>query len=248
MPATLCVLNLTHLADDPNHRLEIAHLNFGPVPSELITDPNLIPEEPDCLILYVVAHAIPDALLKLRERNILGNAPMLPDQDFANIVKDRRGDKRTLIIIDACYARSFEVIAGGDWADRPYRLIFGCESHEQAWHTGPSADPEVDPPRRTLLSIALKAAIESGVANWTKLDEALRALLANVQCPSIRDKDRNDPSLADFDWVHPSPTFVIADAAPAAEKQEAVSTDELAAQLSALDAKGKDFSEVHTAK
>ena len=205
MPVNLCVLNLS----EEKKRLEIVE---PPVDGSIehTNDPNEIPDGEDPLILYVVGHAVPDALLLLSRRGVYGSSNnILPERAFAEVVKKNRAGKKTLVILDLCYAKSFADMSGGGWAGLPFALIFGCELYEQAWNTGPSASPA----RQTLLSIALDAAIRRGVPDWEALEKVLQESLGNVQHPSIP-VTAGRPSLSDFGWARQPSTVAIAAAAP----------------------------------
>jgi hypothetical protein len=181
MPANLYILNLS--GDTPN-KLAVGDLALGGSVT-LGTDPNQIPDTDEPLVLYIVGHAVPDALVLpegliptlCTTLAIPEGTNLLADEALAVVVQRRRGQLKTVIIWDFCFAKSFQNIGNGGWAGFPYVHIFGCEAHEQAWHAGE--------PRETLLSIALTKAIAGGITTWEDLEGRLVEHLASVQQPSI---------------------------------------------------------------
>jgi hypothetical protein len=196
MPVDLCVLNLT----SGERQLTIVEPPFVGAITRT-SNPYEIPDLPEPLILYVVAHAIPDALNVV---NSHGNALSLTDQQFADAVTVQRKGKETLIILDLCFAKSFAETRGAGWEGIPNVLIFGCDSYEQAWHTGRVGD---NPPK-TLFSIALDAVLRSGVPNWAALESALVKSLSNVQHPSIP-SNPSEIELSQFGWAQASTPITI---------------------------------------
>jgi hypothetical protein len=175
-PPMLCVLNLTSSGQHSSTSLSVGPLSFGVKRFPDIFDFKKIPAHQGPLILYIVDHAVPDALLVRRATGSPND--VIPEPTVADAVIRRRRENPTLIIWDLCYARSFERIKGYKWSDKPYVHIFGCEAHEQSWHTGGGV-------RQTLLSMALQASLNSGVRSWDTLENKLNDLLAPVQRPSI---------------------------------------------------------------
>lgn len=207
MTARLYVLNLSD-SKKPLHT--VPDLTFGGETKE-ITDPNQIPDDKEPLILYILAHAVPDALVSpalqqflTRMRKFTGSSELIPEDVFAAFVKQRRGTNKTVIIWDLCFARSFEEIRAG-WVGMPYVHIFSCAAYEQGWHTGAATTP----PRQTLFSMALKKAIELGFKTWRDLESQLTEHLADVQQPSIP----VHPSPAEF-GLAPPPALTTAAFAP----------------------------------
>ena len=188
MATPLYVLDLNN-PDKPAEHVRLADgVFFGTNPDrdKVITDPRQIPTS-GRLILYILGHAIPDALVVpaltqyiASRQTVSGGNSLLPEQAFAEFLIEQRGDNNTLIIWDLCFARSFELNAGPRWTSKPYVHIFGSAAHEQAWHTG-------DPSRETLFSLALKEATApgNGFERWQELEDRLKGHLQPVQHPSI---------------------------------------------------------------
>jgi hypothetical protein len=174
MTIKFCVLNLTKSVQRSRKELNIGDLSLGDatVPIERADD---IPTDRGSLILYIVGHAVPDALL-------VPAGGTLPDDDLVGTIMRRRGDNPTLIIWDFCFARSFGKVKNRGWTKKPYVHIFSCQAHEQSWHTGP--DP--DHPFRTVFSLALQEVLDDGIEDWFDLKDKLQGLLGRVQHPSIR--------------------------------------------------------------
>jgi len=209
MPTPLYVLNLNN-PKTPTEHLRLADGFFfgtNPDPDKIITDPRQIPRT-GTLILYILGHAIPDALVVpaldqfvQSRRAAPGGNSLLPEQTFADFLIEQRGDNKTLLIWDLCFARSFEVNAGPGWTGKPYVHIFGSAAYEQAWHTG-STDKATDPPRQTLFSRAFKeATMQGGFERWEELEVRLKELLEPVQHPKIV----GQPLPADFGLPAPQP-------------------------------------------
>jgi hypothetical protein len=189
MSTPLYVLNLNNPNTPPDKHLRLAdRFFFGTNPDldKIITDPRQIPKT-GTLILYILGHAIPDALVVptlaqyvVSRQAVSGGDSLLAEQAFAEFLMERRGDNRTLLIWDLCFARSFELNAGPGWTTKSYVHIFGSTAYEQAWHTG-------DPSRETLFSLALKEATApgNGLQEWKQLEVRLKELLKSVQQPSI---------------------------------------------------------------
>ena len=127
MPTPLYVLDLNN-PNTPAERLRLADRFFfgtNPDPDKIITDPRQIPTT-GTLILYILGHAIPDALvvpaltqyIVSRQADPGGNS-LLPEEAFAEFLIEQRGDNKTLLIWDLCFAKSFELNAGPRWTSKP---------------------------------------------------------------------------------------------------------------------------------
>ena len=173
MTIQFCVLNLTKSAPE-SKQLNVDHLSLGD--KKELDSADEIPKDGQ-LILYIVGHAVPDALL-------VSDEGLVPEDQLVATLMDRRGSRPTLIIWDFCFARSFERVKNPGWRERPYVHIFSCEAHEQSWHTG--SGPPARPPRRTLFSLALQRVVDEGYRDWADLENKLQRLLGHVQHPRIR--------------------------------------------------------------
>jgi hypothetical protein len=192
MTAKLFVLNLNDPNAETHQRLELAEGFFFNEKPKVSADLTEIPGDAEPLILYILGHAFPDALVTptltpfvQSKRTISGSNGFVSEEDFAAFLKKVRGNHPTLIIWDVCFAKSFARMTGAGWADKPYVHVFSCESYEQTWHTGYPKDASGSAPQ-TLFSIALKEATAEGpISTWDELATRLNQKLLPLQHPSI---------------------------------------------------------------
>ena len=171
--STICILNLSR------PRIEPVPFSFaGDVLK--IEDPQLIPDQ-GALILYVVAHGVPDGFLT-------GDAqpPLIGERELFAAIRARRDEKSdTLIVWDLCFAKSFFSIPGLAWP-KNYAHLFACEAHERTWHTGPRTGGLAP---QSVFSAQLERAIltckQDHRLSWAGIDQTLKALLGPAQTPSV---------------------------------------------------------------
>src|SRR5688500_8327970 len=98
---SICILNLSAPRIDP--------VPFSFADSVMKTsDPREIPAAGP-LVLYVVAHGVPDGLL-------VGTPPVrISESELVAAIKQRRGEMPTLIVWDLCFAKSFLSLDGVSW-------------------------------------------------------------------------------------------------------------------------------------
>ena len=195
MTASLRVLDLSGYSPSKQALALAKDVFFDASPQPLASKADLQTTDP--LILYIVGHAFPDALVApalqslMQDGQTTGNGKgIVRESSFASFLKEQRGRNPTLIIWDICFAKSFAQINGNEWGDFPYVHIFACEKYEQTWHSGDTSDP----PRQTLLSMALQGATARGAfENWAELQQRLEDRLP-LQRPSI-DHNGLDPAV-----------------------------------------------------
>jgi len=171
MSSRLCILNLTNNGANPekpksiNLPAEIAYQGTS------ITSADDIPTDPN-LILYVIAHAVPGGLID-------PSGKVLDESELAKTIRAKRKALSTLIIWDACFAKSLLSIVGADVWPTNFVHIFSSQAFERAWHSDTV----------TLLSIELGKAIETlakdGAFEWDALQKQLQERLSPIQHPEI---------------------------------------------------------------
>ena len=136
----------------------------------------------DPIILYIVAHGVPNGVMNRRR--------LVGETILAQKIIQRRKEAPTLIVWDVCFAKSFLQIKGlGDLWTQNYVHIFCCEEYERTWQMGKATNP----PGQTLFSKELREALGalSGqrLRSWTPLERRLQEQLAPLQTPSIHPKN-----------------------------------------------------------
>jgi len=136
--------------------------------AKLRTDNALLIKEP--LVLYIVAHAVPNGLID-------ANGETIQEIEVAKLIQQKRGDLPTVIVWDVCFAGSFLDIPGcADWSSN-YVHIFACQDFERTWQKKGV----------TQFSEALKAALDAlpSEKDWERLDAELQKQLGTLQTPDI---------------------------------------------------------------
>jgi hypothetical protein len=102
--------------------ISITMLTFGN-PVTLISGFDQLPRSGPA-ILYIVAHAVPNALR-------LENGQLFDEKALAEALQYRAG-LPTIVVFDACFAKSFSQIPEFSWPAK-FGLIFSCMEHERTW-------------------------------------------------------------------------------------------------------------------
>jgi hypothetical protein len=136
----------------------------------------------DPIILYIVAHGVPNGVMNRRR--------LVDEKALAKKIIQRRKEAPTLIVWDVCFAKSFLQIEGlGDLWTRNYVHIFCCEEYERTWQMGKATNP----PGQTLFSKELREALGAlrgqRLRSWTTLERQLQEQLGSLQTPSIHPKN-----------------------------------------------------------
>ena len=136
----------------------------------------------DPIILYIVAHGVPNGVMNRRR--------LVDEKALAKKIIQRRRDAPTLIVWDVCFAKSFLQIKGlGDRWTHNYVHLFCCEEYERTWQMGNATRP----PGQTLFSKELREALGAlggqRLRSWTTLERQLQAQLWPLQTPSIHPKN-----------------------------------------------------------
>lgn len=179
--SSLCILNLT----EP--RIEVVEFSF-PRRSTTVTNSLLAIPQDVRLVLYIVAHGVPDGFL-------VGEPPALfSDSALAEAIRGRRGRAPTLCVWDLCYAETFHVTDFDLWPDN-FAHIFACRPWERTWHSG---FRQGAPSPHSVFSSQLERAIldckADGRLDWVNLELRLQAYLSPVQAPTISASDQHAPA------------------------------------------------------
>jgi hypothetical protein len=172
-PKKSCPVYTINLSQEGVAEIQLAPLDFADAPIP-IRDFAELPRT-SALILYIVAHAVPNAL-KIGPPNLT-----LLEATVVKQLAEVRGRVPTLVILDACFAQTFQEIAGGAWPAE-FGLIFSCRAFERAWHGGA-------PLRQSLFSDALNRAIAvcRSRGSTAALESELKATLGELQVPVVAD-------------------------------------------------------------
>jgi len=158
-----------------NKHIEIAALDFGCS----VTTINEFDELPlkGPAILYIVAHAVPDGLR-------IGTSGIMTEAALAKALEYRK-DQPTLVIFDACFAKSFSDIPNSPWPST-FGLIFSCLEYERTWSSGGENAPRV-----SLFSEVLNKAMKDciGCGSFEGLQAALVLALGGIQNPFVQASD-----------------------------------------------------------
>lgn len=178
---SICILNLSAPRIDPVPFSFADSVMKTSVPAEIPAG------EP--LVLYVVAHGIPDGLL-------VGTPPVqLSEAELVGAIKHRRGEVPTLIVWDLCFAKTFLNLDGVSWPQN-YAHLFSCEAHERTWHEGERAGGQAP---QSLFSKHFEQAIQTckqaRTLSWPSLEEELQRLFGRIQHPTVSVPARYDPEL-----------------------------------------------------
>jgi len=159
----------------PDKPITIAPLSFGS-PVVPIAGFDELPRTGPA-ILYIVAHAVPDGLR-------FGKT-LIREEELAKALEYRKGQP-TLIIFDACFAKSFSKIPDFQWPAK-FGLIFSCLEHERTWGSG----GESGAPLQSLFSSALDKAINDCLlrGSFAGLQAALVAAFGGIQNPFVEASD-----------------------------------------------------------
>jgi hypothetical protein len=196
-PKKSCPVYTVNFSGDGVAKIQLAPLDFADAPIP-IRDFAELPRT-GALILYIVAHAVPNALklsppnLRLLEASLVeqlakvrgGDPAKIRVQDPAEVRLEDPAQSRkappTLVILDACFAQTFQEIAGGAWP-KEFGLIFSCRAFERAWHSGA-------PLRQSLFSDALNRAMAVCLnkGSTATLEIELKATLGELQVPVVTD-------------------------------------------------------------
>lgn len=186
-PRKSCPVYTLNLSEEGVEKIQIAPLEFAdppiviqqsvgawPISVEQVSVFGELPRE-GALILYILGHAVPNGLKFGPQNLIISEAAILKELTAV------RGDAATLVILDACFAQSFEAIAGGAWPAR-FGLIFSCGAFERSWHSGA-------PVRQSLFSDALNRAMKECRRRGSSapLEGELSATLGKLQVPVVTD-------------------------------------------------------------
>jgi hypothetical protein len=164
-----------NLSDPKLPQLQHAPFEFGDGTDEITS---LRLPEHDPIIVYILAHAVPNALRAGQ------NDRILPEAKLVTQLKLLRPKAPTLLIFDACFSASFLEIAGIEWPSN-FGLIFSCSAWERTWHTATAAPANV-----SQFSVALNAAIPAACAGnepfWTALQRHLVDGYGGLQHPLVK--------------------------------------------------------------
>jgi hypothetical protein len=122
------------------------------------------------LILYIVAHAVPDGLID-------ANGETLNEKAVADAIRATRDEWPTVIVWDVCFAESFFKFSGYEEWGPQYVHIFACQEFERTWQKNGF----------TQFSEALENAL--GILpdknDWDLLEAELQNQLGTLQTPAI---------------------------------------------------------------
>lgn len=128
-------------------------------------------------ILYIVAHAVPNGLLT-------ADGQIMTEQKLLEKLQYRKG-LPTLLIFDACFAKSFSKIPDLTWPSS-FGLIFSCLEYESTWNEAVPGSP-----RQSLFSRAIDSALNAYRANrdLPGLKDALIKTFDGLQNPYVQASD-----------------------------------------------------------
>jgi hypothetical protein len=157
---------------DKNDAINTSVLTFGSSTPILALEELRGKAEP--LVLYILAHAIPDGL-KTGPNTLLDEATLVRE------LLHLRGQQPTVVIFDMCFAESFESIAQVTWPDTFVR-IYCCKKHERTWHTGETRER-----RQSIFSGHLNKTILEcrQLGDYSQLQAKLGKIYSGLQTPVI---------------------------------------------------------------